>query len=479
MRIYNTLTKQKEEFVPREDKKVKMFVCGPTVYDFSHIGHARTYIIYDAIARYLRYRGYKVFYLQNITDIDDKIIERANKSGKRPLELAKEFTNYYYEDMKALNINSVDKYAPATEYIPQIISQVERLLKTGYAYLIENDPSTPFGEGGYYFDLSKFTEYGKLSGRTTEAAEDAVSRIDEGVNKKNRGDFALWKFSKPDEPSWPSKELGEGLPRGEALRGRPGWHIEDTAITEANLGPQYDLHGGALELIFPHHEAEIAQMESLSGAVPLVRYWVHSGVLTIDGKKMAKSLGNFITIRDLLKSYSPEVIRFMALSAHYRSPLDYSEKILSQSEAAVQRIAELKQRISFYHGKEKATTEQADAVLEIYDSVIEALEDDFDTPVALARFFDTIKLINKYLEQDIDIAKLASFSNIIRIFDDVFGIVPKTALEVPTALKDLIAERERFRVEKDYAAADQIRSQIESLGYQIDDTVYGPLIKKK
>src|SRR3989344_9392375 len=305
MLVFNSLAKQKEEFAPRNGKKVNMFVCGPTVYDSSHIGHARTYISFDVIARYLWHLGYKVKYLQNITDIDDKIIDRAKKENKHPLKLAGEFEKIYYQDMKSLGINSVSKYAPATKYIKQIVSQVKRLKEKGFAYEIPGD--------GIYFDLSKLTDYGKLSGRTTEGAEDAVSRIDESINKRNKGDFALWKFSKPGEPKWKT-ELGEG---------RPGWHIEDTAITEKHFGPQYDIHGGARDLIFPHHEAEIAQMEGISGKKPMVRTWMHTGLLTINGEKMSKSLGNFITIRDFLEKQPARVLRFLMIKAHYRSPIDY------------------------------------------------------------------------------------------------------------------------------------------------------------
>ncbi|MEK7151527.1 MAG: cysteine--tRNA ligase, partial [Patescibacteria group bacterium] len=306
IKIFNTLTRQKEEFKPTDPKKVKMFVCGPTVYDYSHIGHARTYIIYDVIARYLRSCGYDVFYLQNITDIDDKIIERAKQKQQSPSDLAQEYKEKYYEDIKKLGITSVSEYAPATQYIPEIISQVQRLIEKGIAYLIE--------EEGYYFDLTQFTDYGRLSGRTTEAAEDATSRIDESSKKRNKGDFVLWRLSKPEEPGWDS-------PFG---YGRPGWHIEDTAITEKNFGPQYDIHGGAHDLIFPHHEAEIAQMESISGQKPFVKYWAHSGFLTINGQKMSKSLGNFVTIRDVLEKYPPETLRLMFLMSHYRSPVDYT-----------------------------------------------------------------------------------------------------------------------------------------------------------
>src|SRR3989344_3559509 len=284
LKVYNTLTRKKEIFKPRKDKNVNFFCCGITPYDFAHIGHAKTYVQVDVIVKYLRYSGYDVFYLQNVTDIDDKIIQRAKEKNQKPMELVRNYEKEYLKDMEALSINSVNKFARATEHIKEIIKQVKTLMDRGFAYIIEND--------GIYFDLSKFPEYGKLSGRKTEEAEDAVTRIDESVNKRNKGDFCLWKKSKKDEPSWKDPWFNNG---------RPGWHIEDTAISEKYFGKQYDVHGGARDLIFPHHEAEIAQMEAASGKKPFVKYWLHTGFLNVKGQKMAKSLGNFITIRDDLK----------------------------------------------------------------------------------------------------------------------------------------------------------------------------------
>ena len=274
LKLYSTLSRKREIFKSIKKGKVNLFVCGPTVYDYAHLGHAKTYIQFDIIVKYLRYKGYKVFYLQNITDIDDKIIKRANEEKVDWKEIVKKYKEEYLEDMKNLGVDSIDKYANATDYIPEIISQVKRLIDKGIAYKISD---------GYYFDLTKFKEYGKLAKRKTEQAEDAVSRIDENPEKRNKGDFCLWKFKKENEPFWES-ELGEG---------RPGWHIEDTAITEKELGSQYDIHGGGLDLIFPHHEAEIAQMESISGKKPLVRYWMHIGFLKTKNRKMSNSSGNF------------------------------------------------------------------------------------------------------------------------------------------------------------------------------------------
>ena len=321
MEVYNTLSRRKEFLPePEEQRKLRLFVCGPTVYDYAHIGHARTYIFFDFFAKYLRSKGYEVNYLQNITDIDDKIIARAAERDEAPAKLAKEFTEKYFEDMRVLGVDAVTTYAPATKFITQIALQVERLVDKGFAYEIKND--------GWYFDISKDVDYGKLSGRTAAQAEDGVSRIDDSENKRNKGDFCLWKFSKPGEPVWNTR-LGAG---------RPGWHIEDTAISEYYFGPQYDIHGGADDLKFPHHEAEIAQQESASGLKPFVKFWVHTGFLLVDGKKMSKSSGNFITVREFLKKYPPEILRWLALSHHYRSPLDYSDDDAEQAKSALQNI---------------------------------------------------------------------------------------------------------------------------------------------
>src|SRR3989338_11005975 len=271
---YNTLTRKKEDFKPAEGKQVKLFVCGPTVYDYAHIGHAKTYVQFDVIVKYLRYRGYGVFYLQNVTDMDDKIIQRTKQKhiGQMiftdPIKLARHFEKEYHKDMENLDVNSVNKFARATEHIKEIQKQVKTLMDKGFAYIIEND--------GIYFDLSKDKDYGKLSGRKSVEAEDAISRIDDSAKKRNKGDFCLWKQSKKDEPSWPDPWFDGG---------RPGWHIEDTAISEKYLGQQYDIHGGARDLIFPHHEAEIAQMESASGKKPFVKYWLHTGFLNVKGQK--------------------------------------------------------------------------------------------------------------------------------------------------------------------------------------------------
>ncbi|MEM5766250.1 MAG: cysteine--tRNA ligase [Candidatus Aenigmatarchaeota archaeon] len=467
LKIFNTLKRKKEIFKPLEDRKVKMFVCGPTVYDFSHLGHAKTYIQFDMIARYLKYKGFDVFYLQNITDLDDKIIDRAKKEGVDWQTIARKFEDEYHKDMKALNVISVNKYARATDYIKEIISQVERLFKKGFAYEIED---------GIYYDISKFKEYGKLSGRTALEAEDSVSRIDESVNKKNKGDFCLWKKSKPDEPKWPSPWF----------EGRPGWHIEDTAITEAHFGPQYDIHGGARDLIFPHHEAEIAQMEAISGKSPFVKYWLHTGFLTVNGKKMSKSLGNFVTIRDALKKYDAETIRFFFLSSHYKSPIDYNENNLEQAKKNLEKLYTTIQILKEAKKRKEVTRKEMEFekfLMDCEKDFEKFMDDDFNTPQALRCLYKLSSETNSLLEKQKNEINEKLSSEIIETFKKlgyIFGILQKEIEEdkVPEEVKILIEEREKAREMKDFKKADDLREKIKSFGYMVEDTKDGPKVKK-
>jgi len=477
LKLYNTLSRKKEVFKPRKGRKVNLFVCGPTCYDFSHIGHARTYIVFDVITKYLREKGFDVFYLQNITDIDDKIIQRAKEKKVSPQKLARDFEREYLKDMKSLKIDSVTKYARATEHIKEIISQVEKLLKKGYAYQIED---------GIYYNIAKFKGYGKLSKRTVLQAEDAVSRMDEAKEKRNKGDFCLWKFSKFGEPKWKS-------PFG---WGRPGWHIEDTAIAEKYFGYQYNIHGGARDLIFPHHEAEIAQMEAISGKKPMVKYWLHSGFLTVGGQKMAKSLGNFITIRDFLKENSPRVLRFLVIKNHYRSPIDYNERLLSQTKKDSDRIAEfvgkLKDIIS--SGKQNSKTINV-LILKTEKEFKNAMDDDFNTPKAVAVILNLVNKGNFLIAKNKIGPKNANgILNLLKNFDEVLGInltkardsitITKTLkyeikkFPFPQEILNLVKERERYRKKSQWKLADEIRRKIKKMGYLVEDTKKGPKIKK-
>ncbi len=462
LKLYNTLTRKKEIFKPLKGGEINLFVCGPTVYDFSHLGHARTYTAFDMSVKYLRQKGCDVFYLQNITDIDDKIIGRAKEKNITPKELAQQFEKEYLADMSALGINSVTKYARATEHIPEIISQIERLQKNGFAYKTED---------GIYYDISKFKNYGKLSNRKAEGAEDAVSRIDQSVAKKNKGDFCLWKLSKPGEPSWPS-------PFGE---GRPGWHIEDTAITEKYFGSQYDIHGGGRDLIFPHHEAEIAQMEAISGKSPLVFYWLHTGFLTISGQKMSKSLGNFITIKDFLKTRPARTLRLFALKSHYRSPIDYSEKEIESVKKQLERIDEFVNKVKSLKLKVKSSVKPTDDLFKKTEKKFDsAMEDDFNTPKAVAVIFDLINKGNSLIDK----GKISSSDaeNILKFFekiDSFFGFIsPEKAEEIPEEVKALVKERGKFRQERNWQKADELRQKMKVMGWWMEDTKDGPKIKK-
>jgi len=465
LKIYNTLSRKKDVFKPGKSKAVSLFVCGPTVYDFSHLGHARTYIAFDFIVKYLRQEGFDVFYLQNITDIDDKIIKRAGEKKIKPEILAKRFEKEYRKDMKNLKVDSVTKYARATDFIKEIISQVERLSKKGFTYRIKD---------GIYYDISKFKRYGKLSKRTALQAEDAVSRIDENREKKNKGDFCLWKISKPGEPKWKS-------PFG---YGRPGWHIEDTAITEKFFGSQYDIHGGARDLIFPHHEAEIAQMEAVSGKSPLVKYWLHTGFLTVKGTKMAKSLGNFITVRDFLKDHSARLLRFLVIKSHYRSPLDYTENLILQSERELERIDEFVDKLKNINNRTKGKKEKyTEKLLErVSNEFEESMKNDFNTPKALSRLFELINKGNALIQEGrfnwVDSKETLGFlEKIDRIFNFIFWRGP--AKKIPSKILKLAGQREQYRKRRNWEKADEIRKKIKGLGWQIEDVKRGFKLKKQ
>jgi cysteinyl-tRNA synthetase len=460
--VYNTLSRKKEIFKPREGKRVKLFVCGPTVYDNSHIGHARTYISFDVIVRYLKYQGYSVFYLQNITDIDDKIIKRAKETGEDPLDLSREFEKKYIEDMKSLGVENVNLYARATEHLGEIINQIKILLDKGFAY--ETD-------SGIYFDESSFEDFGKLSNRKIEDLN--VHRINPDTRKRNPGDFALWK--KKDEPPYWNSPWGTG---------RPGWHIEDTAITEEYFGSQYDIHGGGLDLIFPHHEAEIAQMESASGKKPMVNYWMHTGFLNVSGEKMSKSMENFITIRDLLDEYPPDVFRFFVLSTHYRSPIDFSQEILEQSNNGLKRIYKFKETIDelMESGILKTSNPETGTenkheklLLESRKNFIKAMNNDFNTPMALSSLFDFIRDINRYINE-LRISK-NTLINIQRFLNEIGEILgfefdsKRSNEDASDELVDLlISIREKLRQKKDYELSDEIRSRLNDLGIIIEDS---------
>ncbi|RAP52646.1 MAG: cysteine--tRNA ligase [Methanosphaera sp. rholeuAM270] len=456
IKVYNTMTREKED-LKVVNNKLKLFVCGPTVYDFSHIGHARTYISFDVIVRYLKYKGISVFYLQNITDIDDKIINRAKENGEDPLELSHRFEKEYLEDMALLNVKNVNFYARATEHMDEIITQIQNLIEKGFAYDTET---------GVYFDVSKFEDFGKLSNRNLDDLQN--TRIEVDTTKKDVKDFALWK-KQDEEPYWNS-------PWG---NGRPGWHIEDTAITESYFGPQYNIHGGGLDLIFPHHDAEIAQMEAASGKEPLVEYWMHTGFLNVRGEKMSKSLGNFITIKELLKEYSPEVYRFFVLSTHYRSPIDFSDDILKQAENSLRRIQNtgstlLEKSNDTYLPEEDLSDISSDLDL-FKKEFFEAMDNDFNTPIALSSLFDFIHKVNKVLNgNEVSYNTLNSIIDTLRSIEEILGfsiiVSEDVGSDLSNDLLNIITDvRQDLRAKKDWDLADKIRDNLAELDISLED----------
>ncbi len=450
MKLYDTLSREKKEFIPIREKRVNLFVCGPTVYDYSHLGHARTYIPFDVLAEYLRYRGYLVFYLQNITDIDDKIINRAKKENKKWDEISKMYLKAYLEDMRSLRINSINLYAPASYYIDEIIDQVKRLIEKGFAYET-ND--------GIYFEISKFPDYGKLSHQSLDSIM-AGARVEINEMKRHPADFALWKKHKPGEPYWES-------PWG---KGRPGWHIEDTAITEFYFGPQYDIHGGGSDLIFPHHECEIAQMESVSGKKPLVRYWMHTGLLTVREERMGKSMGNAVNIRELLKSYQAETIRFYILSSHYRSPIDFSFDALNESRNSWEKIVISYEKLNKFKVKKGKST-FVERIEEYRKSFEDAMDDDLNTPLAISVIQSFVQFLNKNLEDFGEEDKEHALI-FLRDFDSVFKIIP-SGRRADDVVELLIKIREIARSKKEFDISDRIREMLREMNIVVEDTKDG------
>ncbi|HOM33267.1 MAG TPA: cysteine--tRNA ligase [Candidatus Paceibacterota bacterium] len=461
IKVLNSLSGKKEILKPHYDKKIKMFVCGPTVFDMTHLGHARTALSFDMIVKYLRLKGYDVFFLQNITDIDDKIIKRANEEGVLWKQIARKYEKVYLQSMKSLGITAISQYARATDYIPEIINQVQRLLDKGYAYFLDD---------GIYYDLSKFKDYGKLSKRTTLQAEDGVSRIDEAVGKRNRGDFCLWKKSKAGEPKWKSPWFF----------GRPGWHIEDTAITEKFFGPQYDIHGGGRDLMFPHHEAEIAQMEALSGKKPFVKYWLHTGFLTINGEKMSKSLKNFITVDEFLQKYEEgaRILRLLVLKNHYRLAIDFNEKIIEQIKKELKIFDEFEQRLKLVKKEQKGILKMQLIKKEFYL----AMDDDFNTPKAMGIIFSLIRRANLLIDKNqLSKKEAGEILEFLKEIDNFFGFIfrkNKKKEMIPAEVLKLVEKREKYRQEKNFFQADIMRNEIKKLGYLVEDTFNGPVIKK-
>ncbi|MCG9969117.1 cysteine--tRNA ligase [Pelotomaculum terephthalicicum JT] len=485
MEVYNTITRRKQTFQPREPGKVGIYVCGPTTYNYIHLGNARPMVFFDTVRRYLKYKGYDVTYVQNFTDMDDKIIKRAGEEGVNPLELAGKYISEYYQDADNLNVWRADKNPKVTEHIPEIIAMVDKLVQNGSAYVVDGD---------VYFEVRKFAGYGKLSGRSLEDMQ-AGARVDVDERKRDPMDFALWKSAKPGEPSWDS-------PWGQ---GRPGWHIECSAMSLKYLGSNFDIHGGGFDLIFPHHENEIAQSEAATGE-PFVRYWMHNGFITVNEEKMSKSLGNFFLVRDILAKYPGELVRFFLLSTHYRSPLDFDDEKLTAAGRGLERIKTGLRLLAEALGKsqeegETGITAEFSAVLDSLKSSFEAaMDDDFNTALAIGVIFDLIREVNTAVQRlggklsPADRAALLKAKELFISFNEVMGIfkvdqntgeiildnVPEDGTGLAEGLINLIIEvRQEARKKKDWASADRIRDGLKELGIILEDTPQGVRWKKQ
>lgn len=461
MRIFNTMTRQKEEFIPLDKNEVKMYSCGPTVYDYFHIGNARPFIIFDTMRRYLEYRGYTVKFVQNFTDIDDKMINRANREGITVKELADRFIAEYFTDAKALGIKEATVHPKATENIDAIIDIIRKLEERGFAYNVN---------GNVYFRTRKFDEYGKLSKQPLEDLE-AGARIDISEQKEDAMDFALWKAQKEGEPAWES-------PWG---MGRPGWHIECSAMANKYLGETIDLHSGGQDLIFPHHENEIAQSEC-ANCKPFARYWMHNGYININNQKMSKSLGNFFTVRDIAKKYDHEIIRLFMLSAHYRNPINFSDELMEQSKSAAQRVYTCIENLEFLRkgAKERALTAQEEKYIKKLDSFrdkfIAAMDDDLNTADALAAIFDIVYAANTSLSREGDnaIEPIDKTLALIAELGGVLGLFTKKAEDdLSEEIEKLIEARQAARAAKNWAEADAIRDRLKEMNIELKDTPAG------
>ncbi|TMI25135.1 cysteine--tRNA ligase [Candidatus Bathyarchaeota archaeon] len=452
LRVYNTLTRSVEDFTPLKPGRVNMFVCGPTVWDTSHVGHAKTYVAYDIMARYLRHKGFSVFFILNITDIDDKIISKAKQAGEDPLQLAKRYATAFFKDMKDIGVSNVNLYANASDHVPEIIEQIEGLVKKGIAYPIDGD---------VYFDTSKFPGYGKLSKQNLDQLK--VHRIDPDPRKKNTADFVLWKSQKPDEVFWES-------PWG---RGRPGWHIEDTAITLTYFGPSYDIHGGGNELIFPHHEAEIAQAEGLTGKEPLARYWLHTGLLNISGREMHKSLGNIIPIQDVLRKIGPDALRVLYASTHYRSPLEFTEGALEQAGSLARRFRRAYRQLELAakNASKRDESSTVSRLKEAQDEFYKAMDDDFNTPAALTAYVKIVALAEEQLKMPAPQVAKAILEGLQEL-GSILGVLEAqgASQERLSELANLLMElRTELRAKKQYDLADSIRQRMVSMGLIVED----------
>lgn len=473
IRVYNTLTKQKEEFVPINPGKANIYVCGVTPYNHPHIGNARPFVTWDVIRRFLEHEGYDVLHVQNFTDIDDKIINTANKEGVEWFNICNRYIESYFEVMDKLNVRRAHVYPRVSEHIDDIIKTVQTLIDNGYGYVVDGD---------VYYSVEKFKYYGQLSGRNLDDML-AGARIDVDDRKKNPMDFALWKSAKPGEPSWTS-------PWGQ---GRPGWHIECSTMSMKYLGETFDFHGGGSDLIFPHHENEIAQSEGCTNCHPFVHYWLHNGFITVDNEKMSKSLGNFFMVIDILEHFDPETLRFFIVSTHYRSPLDFSDERLKEAQKSLGRLRQAQETLGELSAMMSAGATESSLVLrkkavELRDAFMEAMRDDFNTALAISHMFALAKEINIYNKEVVD-AQGKPDGKLVAILNDVFaemcsiiGVLETKAAVAPNEAGDnkeaalvemLIQMRQDARASKNYALADQLRNQLTAIGIVLQDTPQG------
>lgn len=451
LKIYNSLSRKKETFEPLKPGKINLYVCGVTVYDFCHIGHARTYTAFDVIIRYLKWRGYQVTHVRNITDIEDKIIKRANDNKEDYQAVVNRFIQAMYEDFDALEISRPDHDPKATDFIPQMIEMIEKLITNGYAYVASN--------GDVYYEVRRFNHYGELAHRDLDKLESGA-RVEVSDVKRDPLDFVLWKLAKPGEPNWES-------PWG---AGRPGWHLECSVMSTTLLGDTFDIHGGGKDLIFPHHENEIAQSEGTTGC-QFVKTWMHAGYLQINKEKMSKSLGNFFTIRDVLKEHNPEAVRYFLTTSHYRSPLSYSEDALRQAHTAL---------IRFYTALRNLPAAEAPIDSDFEKHFVEAMDDDFNTPIALSVLFELAHEIQRTREENIE--RAAQYGALLKKLGSILGILqsdPEKFLQSGSSdvdakkIEELIVARNQARANKNWPEADRVRAELEAMSVVLEDSTNG------
>lgn len=457
LQIYNTLTRKKETFEPLHEGEVRMYVCGPTVYAKAHVGHAMSSIVFDVVRRYLEYKGYRVFHVMNYTDVDDKVIDRANELGEDPLKLAERYIREYRQHMLELNVLPASAYPRVSQEIETIQEMVAGLIESDYAYEVEGD---------VYFRVSRDEDYGKLSGRRLEDMR-AGSRVDVDERKEDPADFALWKSAKPGEPSWES-------PWGP---GRPGWHIECSAMSLAHLGERIDIHGGGSDLMFPHHENEIAQSESFTGK-PFARFWMHNGMLQFTGEKMSKSVGNVVTVEGFLEEHAPDVLRMIVLNANYRSPLTFNEEVVEQAANGLERLrGALRPARESAGADENVGTRLRERAQEAQEEFVAAMDEDFNTPGALSQLFELVRAINQARDEGVEEGDLSAAQSVLRELAGVLGLrleaADQSAQPVAPFIELLLEVRQDMRGAKQFELADRIRDGLLERGIQIEDSPDG------